>query len=120
MNVERVERARLEALEPLARRHGVTGAQVAIAWLLHRPGVTAVIVGGSSIAQVRANARAAEIVLRAGELSGLAAAFEEVFVDPHVRPRRRDRLRERGERAVAKVIERAGRVLRWGREWGRE
>jgi len=117
VNVARVERARLEALEPLARRHGVTGAQVAIAWLLHRPGVTAVIVGGSSIAQVRANARAAELVLRAGELSGLAAAFEEVFIDPHVRPRRRDRLRERGERAVAKVVERAERVLPWMRRW---
>jgi hypothetical protein len=79
-----------------------------------------VIVGGSSAAQVRANARAAEIVLRAGELSGLAAAFEEVFIDPNVRPRRRDRLRERGERAVAKVLERAGRVLPWVPRWPRE
>lgn len=112
-NVARVERARLEALEPLARRHGVAAAQVALAWLLHRPGVTAVVVGGSSSAQVRANARAAELVLRAGELSGLGAAFEEVVLDPNVRPRRRDRLRERGERVVAKVLERAGRVLPW-------
>jgi methylglyoxal reductase len=120
VNVARVEQARIEALEPLARRHGVTGAQVALAWLLHRPGVTAVIVGGSSVAQVRANARAAEIVLRAGELSGLAAAFEEVFIDPNVRPRRRDRLRERGERAVAKVLDRAGRVLPWVPRWPRE
>jgi methylglyoxal reductase len=120
VNVARVERARTAALEPLARRHGVTTAQVALAWLLHRPGVTGVIVGGSSVAQVRANARAEEIVLRAGELSGLAAAFEEVFIDPSVKPRRRDRLRERGERVVAKVVERAGRVLPWGRRWGRE
>lgn len=120
VNVARVERARIESLEPLARRHGVSGAQVALAWLLHRPGVTAVIVGGSSVAQVRANARAAEIVLRAGELSGLAAAFEEVFIDPHVRPRRRDRLRERGERAVTKVLERAARVLPWVPKWPRE
>jgi aryl-alcohol dehydrogenase-like predicted oxidoreductase len=118
-NVARVERARIEALEPLARRHGVAAAQVALAWLLHRPGVTAVVVGGSSIAQVRANARAAELVLRAGELTGLAAAFEEVFVDPDVRPRRRDRLRERGERAVAKVMERAGRAVSWVARWRR-
>lgn len=120
VNVARIERARLEALEPLARRHGVTTAQVALAWLLHRPGVSAVVVGGSSAAQVRANARAAELVLRAGELSGLAAAFEEVFVDPSVRPRRRDRLRERGERAVAKVLGKASRVLPWMPRWPRE
>ncbi len=119
LNVARVERARLEALEPLARRHGVAGAQIALAWLLHRPGVTAVIVGGSSPAQVRGNARAAELVLRAGELSGLAAAFEEVFIDPNVTPRRRDRLRERGERVVSKVLDRAMRVLPWVPRWPR-
>lgn len=118
-NVARVERVRIEALEPLARRHGVGSAQVALAWLLHQPGVTAVVVGGSSPAQVRANARAAELVLRAGERSGLAAAFEAVRLDPNVRPRRRDRLRERGERVVAKVLERAGRVLPWLPRWPR-
>jgi methylglyoxal reductase len=117
VNVARVERARIEALEPLARRHGVAAAQIALAWLLHRPGVTAVIVGGSSIAQVRSNARAGELVLRAGELSGLAAAFEEVFVDPSVTPRRRDRLRERGERVVSKVLDRAARWLPWVPRW---
>lgn len=117
VNVERIERARVEALEPLARRHGVAAAQVALAWLLHRPGVSAVIVGGSANAQVRANARAAELVLRAGELAGLGAAFEEVFIDPQVKPRRRDRLRERGERVVAKVLARAGRVLPWVPRW---
>jgi methylglyoxal reductase len=113
VNVARVEQARLAALEPLARRHGVDAAQVALAWLLQRPGVAAVIVGGSSAAQVRGNARAAELVLRAGELAGLAAAFEGVFVDPQLQPRRRDRLRERGERVVAKLLERVSRVLPW-------
>jgi methylglyoxal reductase len=117
VNVARVERARIEALEPLARRHGVSAAQVALAWLLHQPGVTAVIVGGSSRAQVRANARAAAIVLRAGELAELAAAFDAVVLDPHVRPRRRDRWRERGERVVAAVLRRAGRVLPWVPKW---
>lgn len=119
VNVARVERARVEALEPLARRHGVTSAQVALAWLLHQPGVTAAIVGGSSPAQVRANARAAEITLRAGERTGLAAAFEAVHLDPHVRPRRRDRLRERGERLAARVLQQAGRALPWLPQWPR-
>lgn len=119
LNVARVERARLEALEPLARRHGVSEAQVALAWVLHQPGVTAVIAGGSSPAQARSNARAAELVLHPVELADLAAAFETVVIDPDVTPRRRDRLRERGERIVSKLRARAGRVLPWAtrRRW---
>lgn len=116
-NVARIERVRTRALEPLARRHGVSSAQVALSWVLHQPGVTAVIVGGSSAAQVRANARAAELVLRAGERTGLAAAFEAVQLDPHVRPRRRDRWLERGERLASRVLQRAGRVLPWLPQW---
>lgn len=116
-NVARVEKVRMAALEPLARRHGVSSAQVALAWLLHQPGVSGVIAGGSSPAQVRANARAAEIVLRAGERTGLAAAFEAVHLDPHVRRRRRDRLVDRGERLVETVLQRASKVLPWVPRW---
>ncbi|MCX4240244.1 aldo/keto reductase [Paraliomyxa miuraensis] len=116
-NVARVEAAREESLEPLARRHGVSSAQMALAWLLHQPAVSGVIVGGSSPAQVRANARAAEIVLRAGERDGLAAAFEAVHLDRDVRRRRRDRLVDRTERLLESVWQRAERVLPWLPQW---
>src|SRR5205807_1854859 len=33
----------------LARRRGVSNAQIALAWLLHQPGVTAPIVGASKM-----------------------------------------------------------------------
>jgi len=105
-NVARVEEA-LAGLRSLARRHAVQPATVALAWVLHQPGVTAVIVGGSSPAQVRANTRAAELMLRPGERLGLAAAFERVTLDPHPRVRRRDRLRERVERLAERAWRRA-------------
>src|SRR5688572_1633649 len=36
----------IEVIMDVAGQHGVSGAQVALAWLLQRPGVTSVIVGG--------------------------------------------------------------------------
>lgn len=113
LNVERVEQARRSGLEPLARRHGVAEAQIALAWVLARPGVTAVIAGGSSVAQVRANVRAASLRLLPGERAGLEAEMAQVRLDPSVRPRRRDRLRERGERVVDEVVTRLRRRLPW-------
>ncbi len=112
-NVERIERARIEALEPLARHHGASPAQIALAWVLHQPGVTGVIAGGSTPSQVQANARAASLELRAGELSGLAAAFERVSIDPRARRRRRDRLRERAERLAERALHRVAQHLPW-------
>ncbi|MEM9453988.1 MAG: aldo/keto reductase [Myxococcota bacterium] len=112
-NVARVEAVRRGGMESLARRHGVSSAQIALAWVLHQPGVTAVIVGGSSPAQVRANARAATLVLRAGERSGLAADFERVQLDPELTPRRRDRWRARAERVAERAWQRAAARLPW-------
>ena len=100
-------------LEPLARRHGVLEAQVALAWVLGRPGVTAVIAGASTAAQVRANVRAVELRLLPGERAGLEAEMAQVQLDPHVRPRRRDRLRDRGERIAEELATRLRRRFPW-------
>ncbi|MCA9710302.1 MAG: aldo/keto reductase [Myxococcales bacterium] len=116
VNVARVEEARKRGLESLARRHGVSSAQIALAWVLHQPGVTGVIVGGSSPAQVRGNARAAELVLRAGERSGLAAELEQVRLDLELAPRRRDKLRDRAER-LERLAERAWRAAERRLPW---
>ncbi|RMF38060.1 MAG: aldo/keto reductase, partial [Chloroflexi bacterium] len=45
----------------LARRRGVTPAQIALAWLLHQPGVTAPIVGATKIAHLEQAVAALEI-----------------------------------------------------------
>lgn len=65
-------------LSELAQAHHASSAQVALAWLLAQPGVSAVIVGASSVAQVREVAAAAELNLPRAELSTLGAAFARV------------------------------------------
>jgi len=62
------------ALRPVAERHGVTPAAVAIAWTLAFPGVTGAIVGARSPAQVDGWAPAATLELSADDLAGIAAA----------------------------------------------
>jgi aryl-alcohol dehydrogenase-like predicted oxidoreductase len=42
----------LEALDAVAKKHGATPAQVAIAWLMRRPGVTAPIASATSLSQL--------------------------------------------------------------------
>ena len=62
------------ALIEVAAGHGATPAQIALAWLLARPGVTT-IPKASSEAHVRENAAALEIELGADDLAALDAAF---------------------------------------------
>ncbi|SNS66893.1 Predicted oxidoreductase [Geodermatophilus pulveris] len=63
----------LDVLREVAAAHDVTPAQVALAWLVSLPGVVA-IPGASSVAQVEANAAAADVDLRPDEQSALTAA----------------------------------------------
>jgi myo-inositol catabolism protein IolS len=51
----------VDALRPIAKRLGATVAQVAIAWILSQPGVTAALAGTQSPDRVRENARGAEL-----------------------------------------------------------
>jgi len=49
-------------LEPIARDLGATTAQLAIAWVAKNPHVSTVITGASSVAQLKDNLQAAEII----------------------------------------------------------
>ena len=62
----------------LASRRGVTPAQIALAWLLAQPGVTAPIVGASKIAHLDQAVAALDVRLEAAEV----AFLEEPYV-PH-------------------------------------
>ncbi|HCH64563.1 MAG: aldo/keto reductase [Deltaproteobacteria bacterium] len=62
--------------EVLARAHGCSLAQLALAWCLHQPGVTAVLAGARTASQIVENAGAAAISLDAQELSMLSGLFE--------------------------------------------
>lgn len=63
--------ALVEALRAIGSRHGVSPAEVAIAWTLRDPVVTGAIVGGRTRAQVEGVVRAAELRLEEEELRRL-------------------------------------------------
>jgi len=61
-------------LDAIAKRHGVTVAQLSIAWLLHRSPVMLPIPGTSSVAHLEENVKSAEIVLSDDELKEIETA----------------------------------------------
>ena len=67
-NLELVER-----LRAIGRRHGKSPGELAIAWTLRHPAVTAAIVGLRSAEQVRGVLGAADFQLSPGELSEIEA-----------------------------------------------
>jgi len=64
-----------DALRPVAERHGVTPAAVAVAWTLAFPGVTGAIVGARNPGQVDGWLPAATLELKEDDLSDIAAAI---------------------------------------------
>lgn len=61
----------IEAMAPLAEARGVSIAQIALAWLLHRPVVSTVIVGAKRADQLADNIAACAVELTAEELAML-------------------------------------------------
>ena len=64
----------LDALAAVAARHGAKPAEVALAWLIAQPGVTAPIASATSLAQVDSLIRAATLTLSADDLAALDSA----------------------------------------------
>ncbi|HTK17068.1 MAG TPA: aldo/keto reductase [Acidimicrobiia bacterium] len=95
---ENLDRARplVEAVRAVATAHGATPAQVALAWVISHRNVVA-IPGASSVAQLEANAAAADLELSVDDLDRLTRA-SDAFTPP------------RGVSAYAKVAQR--RLLR--------
>jgi aryl-alcohol dehydrogenase-like predicted oxidoreductase len=69
----------LQALDQLAEKHQATPAQVALAWLMARPSITAPIASATSVDQLDDLARATQLQLDPGslELLNKASAYEE-------------------------------------------
>ena len=63
-------------MPPIAERHHVSVAAVAVAWTLAFPGVTGAIVGARSTGQLEGWLPAASLQLSAEDLSELAAAVD--------------------------------------------
>ncbi|MGO4777965.1 phosphoglycerate kinase [Lysobacter sp. 2RAB21] len=65
----------LAALDAVAAGHrGATPAQVALAWLIARPSITAPIASATSVAQLQELIAAARLSLSADEIAALDAA----------------------------------------------
>jgi aryl-alcohol dehydrogenase-like predicted oxidoreductase len=63
----------IAAMRTIAEARGVSVAQVALAWLLHRKAVTSVIVGAKRLDQLEDNIAATELSLTGDELDALDA-----------------------------------------------
>ena len=64
----------LDALEAVAARHKAKPAEVALAWAMARPGVTAPIASATSVEQVDSLVRATELALTGADMDALNAA----------------------------------------------
>lgn len=63
----------LNALDAVAQRHGASPAQVALAWLMQAPGITAPIASGTSVPQVQELLRAMHVQLTPQDVQELQA-----------------------------------------------
>jgi len=73
VNRERADRV-IDAMRPVAQAKGVSVAQVALAWLLHQPRVTSVIIGAKRPDQLADNLAATQVSFTADELEALGEA----------------------------------------------
>jgi len=73
----------IDVLVSIAEARGVSGAQVALAWLLGRPAVTSLIIGGRTEAQFRDNLASAELRLTAQERARLDEVSQPSLLYPY-------------------------------------
>lgn len=66
----------VDAVVAIADEKGVTPAQIALAWLLHKPGVTAPIIGATKMYQLEEAVTAVEIELTEEEIAQIEAPYK--------------------------------------------
>jgi aryl-alcohol dehydrogenase-like predicted oxidoreductase len=73
----------IEVLLEVAEAHGVSAAQVALAWLLTRPSISSVVVGARTDEQLADNLRAIELTLSGEELARLERVSRPPLLYPY-------------------------------------
>jgi aryl-alcohol dehydrogenase-like predicted oxidoreductase len=92
-------------LRPIAEERGMTMAQLALAWVVSRPGVTCAIPGAKRPEQVEENAGAGERLLSEAQLEQIDRVLEEAQVEtPRLMPMKIIEVRE-GARGRIGVLE---------------
>jgi aryl-alcohol dehydrogenase-like predicted oxidoreductase len=66
----------IEALQAIAKEKQATVAQIALAWLLHQPSVTSVIIGAKKESQLKDNLASVDVKLEAADLEKLDKVSE--------------------------------------------
>ena len=61
----------IDIMRPMAEARGVSVARIALAWLLHQPHVTSVIVGAKRVDQLEDNIAATQVELSAADLEAI-------------------------------------------------
>ncbi len=73
----------VDVLVDVAATHGVSAARVALAWLLHQPGVTSVIAGGRTDEQFKDNLAASDLKLTDEDLKRIDAVSRPNLLYPY-------------------------------------
>ncbi|MDX2140859.1 MAG: aldo/keto reductase [Chloroflexota bacterium] len=73
----------LDRVNELAGRYGLKAAQIAQAWLLHKPGVTAPIIGASKLSHLEDAVAALSIVLTPDDVAYLEAPYTPHAISGH-------------------------------------
>jgi len=66
----------IERVQEIAKNHGVTNAQIALAWMMSKSHITAPIIGASKMAHLNQAIAALEIELTEDEISSLEEAYQ--------------------------------------------
>jgi aryl-alcohol dehydrogenase (NADP+) len=66
----------VDRITEIARKRGISNAQIALAWLLQQPGVTAPIVGASKMVHLEDAVGALQVKLDDAELKALAEPYQ--------------------------------------------
>ena len=74
----------VDRLSEVAKQRGVSNSQVALAWVLAKPGVTSPIIGASKLPHLEEALKALEIKLTPEEIKSLEEAYEPHVVLGHI------------------------------------
>lgn len=73
----------VDVLVTIGEEHNVSAAEVALAWLLHRPAVASVVIGANTEEQLRTNLKAVDLQLAASDMDRLNAVSKLPLLYPY-------------------------------------
>ena len=73
----------IEVLVQVSEEHGVSAAEVALAWLLHRPAVASVVIGANTEEQLRTNLKSVDLRLTDNDMARLNAVSKLPLLYPY-------------------------------------